>query len=353
MAPSTVLIALPFAVAFIVAMVFAPGLIDALKRRRVGQTISEDGPESHRPKAGTPTMGGLIILAGILGGSLAISYLFTKTAIGVVATRTDVLLADLFAVLLLTLSYALLGMVDDYLTIHPVRGVRGIASKPKAAVQILLAIAFVMWLADHRPGGFAPILTINGVEILSGWLYWAFTVVFIVGMANFVNITDGLDGLVSGLTGIVVMAFVAIILLMPSRGTESAALIGLLASVAGACLAFLWFNTSPAKVFMGDTGSLAIGVALPAIAIITHREALMIVLGLIFVLDGFSTMVQWAVFKFTRITTGTGRRVFKKSPIHHHYELCGWAEQTVVVRFWIAGIIAAVIGFAGAGCGWW
>lgn len=354
MPPSVILTALPFAVAFAVSMLFAPGTIAALKRRGVGQTISEDGPESHKPKAGTPTMGGLIILAGILGGALAISYLFVRTDFGFAAGSNEVLLVDLFAVLLLTLGYALLGLVDDYLTIHPIRGVRGIASKPKAAAQILLAMAFVMWLKDHAPGGFTPVLDIGGVQVLGGWVYWAFSVVFIVAMANFVNITDGLDGLVSGLTAIAAMAFVLIVLLIPPhRGVDSATLIGLLGAVAGACVAFLWFNTNPAKVFMGDTGALAIGVALPAVAVVTHREVLMMAVGLVFILDGFSTMIQWAVFKFTRITTGTGRRVFKKSPIHHHFELSGWSEQTVVVRFWIAGVIAALIGFAGAGQGWW
>lgn len=346
------LIALPFAVAFIVSMLFAPGTISMLKRRRVGQTISEDGPESHKPKAGTPTMGGLIIIAGILGGALAISYLYMKTDFGYVASSTDVRLIDLFAVLFLTLSYAILGMVDDYLTIHPIKGVRGIASKPKAAAQILLAIAFVFWLADHRPGGFTPILQVGHITLFTGWVYEAFAIVFIVGMANFVNITDGLDGLVSGLTTIATIAFLGIVLLL-GRGTQSATLVSLTASIAGACLAFLWFNTNPAKVFMGDTGALALGVALPAVAIMTHTEALMIVIGLVFILDGLSTALQWAVFKFTRITTGTGRRVFKKSPIHHHFELCGWAEQTIVVRFWIAGIIAALIAFTGANLGWW
>lgn len=354
MAPSVMVVALPFAVAFIVSMLFAPGMISALKRRRVGQTISEDGPESHKPKAGTPTMGGLIILAGILGGALAIAWLFGKPENSYLTNRNDVLLVNLFAVLLLTLAYALLGLVDDYLTIHPIRGVRGIASKPKAAVQILLAIAFVMWIKDHTPGGFTPVLDIGGAVILGDWLYWVFSVVFIVGMANFVNITDGLDGLVSGLTAIAVTAFIVIVLLIPPhRGADSATLISLLSAIAGACVAFLWFNTNPAKVFMGDTGALAIGVALPAIAVVMHREVLMIVVGLVFVLDGLSTALQWAVFKFTRITTGTGRRVFKKSPVHHHFELCGWPEQTVVVRFWICGVIAALIGFTGAGFGWW
>lgn len=354
MPPSVIIVALPFAVAFVVSMLFAPGMIGALKHRRVGQTISADGPESHKLKAGTPTMGGLIILGGILGGALAIVYLLKKPEYAYLTNRHDVQLVDLTAVLLLTLGYAILGVLDDYLTIHPMRGVRGIASKPKAAVQILLAIAFVMWLASNRPGGFTPTLEIGGVALFGGWIYWVFSVVFIVAMANFVNITDGLDGLVSGLMAIAVVAFLMIVLLVPPhRGVESATLLSLMAAVGGACVAFLWFNTNPARVFMGDTGALALGVALPAVALVTHREVLMIVVGLVFVLDGFSTMIQWAVFKFTRITTGTGRRVFKKSPVHHHFELSGWPEQTVVVRFWICAVIAALIAFAGAGWGWW
>lgn len=352
MDPRVIVLALPFGVAFVVSMLFAPGLIGALKRRRVGQTISVDGPESHQSKAGTPTMGGLIILGGVLGGALFTAWVFGKPENAGLTNAYDAKLIDFFAVILLTLSYAVLGIVDDYLTIHPVRGVRGIASKPKAAAQILLAIAFVMWLGNHRPQGFTPSLEVGGVTILGGWLYYAFAVVFIAGMANFVNITDGLDGLVSGLTAIAVVAFVMTIVLI-ARGIESTSLLALLASFAGACVAFLWFNANPAKVFMGDTGALAIGVALPAMAVVLHREVLMIVCGLVFVLDGVSTMIQWAVFKYTRITTGTGRRVFRKSPIHHHFELCGWPEQNVVVRFWICGVIAAVIAFAGAGFGWW
>ena len=182
-----------------------------------------------------------------------------------------------------------------------------------------------------------------------------FGVVFIVGMANFINITDGLDGLVSGLS---VIAFIATIICLPigyrwEIGPATIVLNTLLAAMTGSCLAFLWFNTNPAKVFMGDTGSLAIGVALPAIAIVTHREIMVIVVGSVFVLDGLSSMVQWAVFKFTRITTGTGKRVFRKSPIHHHFELCGWPEQRIVVRFWILGVLAAVLGFAGTVGGAW
>jgi phospho-N-acetylmuramoyl-pentapeptide-transferase len=211
-----------------------------------------------------------------------------------------------------------------------------------------------MWLATGRTGTFEPMLFISGKAIIGGWLYWAFAVVYLVAMSNFVNITDGLDGLVSGLTAIAATAFVvAASAVIPYGASYLQPPIFVLMGFVGACVAFLWFNTNPAKVFMGDTGALAIGVALPAIAIVTHREVLMMVVGLVFILDGLSTALQWAVFKFTRITTGTGRRVFKKSPVHHHFELSGWPEQTVVVRFWICGILAALLGLAGAGWGWW
>jgi phospho-N-acetylmuramoyl-pentapeptide-transferase len=318
----------------------------------MGQIISDDGPQSHKSKAGTPTMGGLIILAGVFAAVLAAVLVLQSrwvTPFGFRVMRSY----DLLAVLMLMVGYALIGMVDDYLTVRPVGGVRGIASKPKAAAQILLAVAFVAWIMSHRPGEFFPALMLAGRPVLSEFTFWVFAVLYIAGMANFVNITDGLDGLVSGLTAIVCAAMIACTLLAPGgvyRDLDPS-LYALLPAIAGACVAFLWYNTNPAKVFMGDTGALAIGVALPAIAILSHREILLIVVGLVFVLDGLSSAIQWAVFKFTRITTGTGRRVFKKSPIHHHFELSGWMEQTVVVRFWILGAIAAFIGFAGAV--WW
>lgn len=349
------MMAVPFLAAFIVSIIFAPATIGMLQRRKVGQTISTDGPESHLSKAGTPTMGGLIIVAGILGGTLVASLIMTSKSLsgGMFTGKSAVLAFDLLSVIVLMAAYSLLGMLDDYLTVHPVNGVRGISSKPKAAIQILLAIAFVWWIGGHRPEPFSPYLFLFGKPIISGVLYWIFSVVFIVGMANFVNITDGLDGLVSGLTAITAMAFVCTLALVPPHVGFDSSLMVILMAVAGACVAFLWFNTNPARVFMGDTGSLALGVVLPAIAILTHREALMIIIGMVFVMDGVSTMIQWAVFKYTRITTGTGRRVFKKSPIHHHFEMSGWPENAVVVRFWIMGIIAAVVAFAGAAWRLW
>lgn len=346
---SVTLIVLPFLAAFITSMVFGPAVIALLKRQGVGQAISQDGPESHQAKAGTPTMGGLIIIAGIFVGVLVTAVLvLQKMSLG---SGISLYRHSLLGAILLISGYAIIGMVDDYLTIHPINGVRGIASKPKAAVQFLLAIAFVMWLNGFS-SDFEPALYIAGKPILMGIPYWIFAVLFITGMANFVNITDGLDGLVAGLSAITAVAF-SILMMVIVTGRNDLSMLSLLSAITGACIAFLWFNTNPAKVFMGDTGSLALGAAFPVIAILTHREVLLIVLGMVFILDGLSTAVQWAVFKYTRITTGTGRRVFKKSPIHHHFELSGWPEQAVVVRFWIVAVLFAVLAYAGVELRWW
>ncbi len=295
----------------------------------MGQKISEDGPESHQAKAGTPAMGGLIIILGILVGVFP-------------SLRDKFVRPDMLAVLILMLAYSLLGFLDDYLTIRPVRGIRGISSKPKAALQFLLAIGFVYWLSTT---GHQMCLRAFGANIISGIWYQIFAVLFIVGLSNFVNITDGLDGLVTGLS------FLACIPLL--AGMAAYAFTPMLLAIMGACLGFLWFNTNPAKIFMGDTGSLALGSAFAGIALTSHAEIVMIVGGLVFILDGLSSALQWAVFKYTRITTGTGRRVFLKSPVHHHFELSGWPEQLVVIRFWICGVVAASIAIIGVSSGWW
>ncbi|MHB9037340.1 MAG: phospho-N-acetylmuramoyl-pentapeptide-transferase [Armatimonadota bacterium] len=346
-------VALPFLVSFMVSILIAPGGIWLLKRWKIGQTIQEDGPTSHRPKAGTPTMGGIIIVAGMLA-SVCIYVIAIQP--GLAAFR------NLYALLALIVSFSAVGLVDDYLTVKPVRGVRGIASKPKAVIQFLLATGFVLWL---RQTGFQPELLFAAKSFYIGEVYWPLAVLFITGMANFVNITDGLDGLVSGLFITAGFLFAPISLMLgctvyniypniPISALENGAIVFIvMMSAVGACLAFLWFNRHPAKVFMGDTGSLTLGALLPAAAILVHREILMIVVGSVFILDGFSTIIQWAFFKYTRIRTGTGRRVFLKSPVHHHFEMLGWPEQTVVVRFWICGVVAAALGFAGAAMGWW
>ncbi|MCX8053895.1 MAG: phospho-N-acetylmuramoyl-pentapeptide-transferase, partial [Armatimonadetes bacterium] len=296
MAPETVLellVALPFATAFVVSALLAPGVIEMLKRRGAGQVISRDGPESHLVKQGTPSMGGLIIVAGVLAGCL-VAIVASRNPKWVLDVDRLTRRSDLAAVLYLMVGYTLIGMLDDYLTIRQPRGVRGIPSKPKAALQALLAAIFLAWLGFGRAEPFVPVLVVGGHQILSGVWYWMFAGVYIVGMTNFVNISDGLDGLASGLASLAAAAFVCCTLLLPwgLRSECDLTLYSLLPAVAGACIAFLWFNAHPAKVFMGDTGALAIGAALSATAIIAHREVLLIIIGLVFVLEGLSTAIQ-------------------------------------------------------------
>lgn len=317
--------------AFFVSIILGPVIIKALKRLKFGQVISSDGPQSHASKEGTPTMGGVIFIPALL---LPLLPIFRNTP-GI---------SELAAVLVLVMVYAGLGFVDDYLTIHPLKGVRGIASKPKALLQFLIAIAFVAWLSVSRPAS-ENTLVIGNIQLLSGILYYVFAVFFIVGMANFINITDGLDGLVSGLTVVCCIAFGFVL-----TALNELAVAPLVYALAGSLFGFLRYNTNPARVFMGDTGSLAIGALLPAVALISHMEIFIIIAGIVFIMDGLSSALQWLVFKYTRIKTGTGRRVFLKSPVHHHFELCGYPEQTVVVRFWIVGIVAALMGILYVWC---
>ncbi|MFQ3550037.1 MAG: phospho-N-acetylmuramoyl-pentapeptide-transferase [Armatimonadota bacterium] len=342
-----IIVILPFLIAFVVSMLFAPGVIASLKRQKLGQVISEDGPESHLSKAGTPTMGGIIILAGILAGVLFTVYVFNNPEF---IFSGELKKHDLLAVVILMLSYAVLGIIDDVRTINPVNGVRGIASKPKAVVQFLISAMFLVWVAFFRPEGFNAQLRAGDIVLLSGATYWIFSLIFMVGFINFVNITDGCDGLVSGLMAILCSAMIYCAIRFKPIWIADAdlSLYPIFPAIVGGCLAFLWFNANPAKVFMGDSGSLALGAGVVAASILTHRELLLIICGSIFILDGLSSALQWAVFKITRISTGTGKRVFKKSPIHHHFELSGWAEPTVVIRMWILGIIAGMIGIAGA-----
>ena len=310
-----------FIISFAVALALGPAIIRALKQKQFGQAISEDAPESHQKKTGTPTMGGLIIITAI---ALGIIPAFSAGLINI----------NMIAVLALMAAYSILGLVDDYLTIKPINNIRGISSKPKSVLQFLIATGFVIWMSHISPNG--RLEAFNCV-LLTGIWYQIFAVLFIVGIANFVNITDGLDGLVSGLTCAALLPLIIFSIVFRSH------FIILDAAIVGACLGFLWFNANPAKVFMGDTGSLAIGAALPAIALMTSQEMVLIIAGLVFILDGLSTAIQWAYFKYTRIKTGTGKRIFKKSPVHHHFELSGWSEQTVVVRFWIIGVMSAAL----------
>ncbi|MBI2842808.1 MAG: phospho-N-acetylmuramoyl-pentapeptide-transferase [Armatimonadetes bacterium] len=311
--------------------------IGFLRGLKAGQVIQHDGPQAHQAKSGTPTMGGVAILAGlVVPAVVGRSLIFSAPAGG--GTK---LLQGFYAVIFLVAAYALIGLADDWLTIRPVSGKRGIGSKPKFLLQFVAAALFVVWLG--RSGNLDTVVRFGSwLRFDLGAAYAPLAVLFLTGMANFINITDGLDGLAAGLAAILAVSLAVMPGFLGTAQTYSGFSV-LLLGLAGACAAFLWFNFNPAKIFMGDTGSLAIGTLIPAAAIVMKLEIAVIIAGIVFILDGLSSAVQWAFFKYTRIRTGTGRRVFKMSPVHHHFELSGWPEQLVVVRFWIAGVLFAAI----------
>ncbi|MDO8587972.1 MAG: phospho-N-acetylmuramoyl-pentapeptide-transferase [Armatimonadota bacterium] len=316
-----------------------PRAIEALKTLRAGQVISRDGPESHLAKEGTPTMGGLVLLAGLILSSSAVG-LMVHVEGAVYGLRFGA--SGLAAVLMLIAGYGLLGFLDDYLIISRGKAL-GLKARQKLAGQSILAIAFVAWLAYIGRDSVYPtsVRLPFGRFIELGSIYYAFAVLFIVGMSNAVNLTDGLDGLVSGLSTqtAIFLAWGSALLIGASVAIDPALVI-VCAATAGACLAFLWFNAHPAKVFMGDTGSLALGAGFAAVAILSKQEFALLFFGLVFVIEALSVIIQVISFKTT------GKRVFRMSPIHHHFELAGWPEEKIVTRFWIAGLLACAAGVA-------
>jgi len=325
--------------ALLVSFVFGPQIIDWLKSKQgEGQPIREDGPPSHLVrKKGTPTMGGFLIL-------LALS----------VAT---LLWADLrspyvWIVLLVTVSFGLIGFFDDYTKLTR-RSHRGVPARVRLLIEILVAAAACIVLAYVMPPPMANAIAVpflKDVLFNVGWFYVPFGVLVITGASNAVNLTDGLDGLAIGPAMIAAAAF-AVIAYMVGNSVYSSylqvhhipradELMVFCAAMVGASLGFLWFNAPPASVFMGDTGSLAIGAALGTIAIVTKHELVLAIIGGLFVLEAVSVIVQVISFKMT------GRRVFRMAPLHHHFEQKGWEEPKIVIRFWIIAIILAIAGLA-------
>ena len=304
-----------------VSLAIGPKAIEILAKLKLRQTISEDAPKRHQGKQGTPMMGGLIILAGAAVGT-AVFWAPSPR---------------LSAVVLLTLAFAALGFADDMLI--AVRGKSlGLKARQKLLIQFLLAIVFMVWVHGNRAVYPTALPLWGGHMIDLGWAYYPLAVLMIVGMSNAFNLADGLDGLVSGLTAIVALTLGAILIRSTGSGLGTISW-----ALAGGCIGFLWYNCNPAKVFMGDTGSLALGAATAGIAIAARLEFFYLVISLIFLVEAFSVMLQVASFKTT------GKRIFKMTPIHHHFELSGWPEQKIVVRFWIVqGLISlAVLGWIG------
>ncbi|MDE2435862.1 MAG: phospho-N-acetylmuramoyl-pentapeptide-transferase [Sphingomonadales bacterium] len=320
--------------ALIIGLVIGPRFIDMLRvRQGKGQPIREDGPQSHLAKRGTPTMGGLMILV-----SLVISMLLWM----------DLTNPFVWACLAVTGGFGLIGFLDDYDKVKK-RSTAGLSGRMRLAGEFLVAgIAAWLIVSQINTNLYVPFLT--GRYIPMGPLYYVFAAVVMVGFGNAVNLTDGLDGL-AAMPVVIAAGTFAIIAYLAGRADfahylgiphvpRAGDLAILCAAIMGACLAFLWFNAPPAAVFMGDTGSLALGGALGAIAVASHHEIVLLIVGGLFVMETASVIIQVAVYK------RTGKRVFKMAPIHHHFEQLGWKESTVVIRFWIVSIILAMIGLS-------
>lgn len=309
-------IILTMGVAFVISVIAAPLFIPLLKRLKFGQQIREEGPQGHLKKAGTPTMGGTIIL-------LAVSLTFFRFE--------DSKTMEFYILLVATLGFGLIGFLDDYIKIVFKRSL-GLSAKQKLLGQFSIAVivCYMLYAIGHSTDLFIPVMNYN---LPLGWFYYPFIILLMMGISNAVNFTDGLDGLLAGTSAIAFGVFVVIAMLMtePETAVFSAAMIG-------AVLGFLVFNAHPAKVFMGDTGSLGIGGGLAIVAILTKTEILLLIIGGVFVIEVLSVIIQVISFK-TR-----GKRIFKMSPIHHHYELVGWSEWRVVITFWIAGLLFAALG---------
>jgi phospho-N-acetylmuramoyl-pentapeptide-transferase len=338
----------------LVSITATPLAIRTFKRRGYGQEIREDGPTSHQTKRGTPTMGGTVIIAATLAG-YGVAH-----AVNMGPGRGPT--ASALLVLFLMTGLGLVGFLDDYIKIVKQRSL-GLKSRAKLAGQSIVSVVFaVLALRFRNHSGLAPasrsvsFLRDSNIVFATGavgtvlFVLWAY--VMISAAANGVNLTDGLDGLASGAA---VMVFMAYVVIAFWQFGNSCALPGVdlagcynardpldvsIVAVAamGACFGFLWWNASPAKIFMGDTGSLAIGGAMAGISIVTRTELLLVVLGGLFVVETLSVILQVAGFKLSR------KRLFNMAPIHHHFELAGWVENTVIVRFWIVGGLAVAFG---------
>jgi phospho-N-acetylmuramoyl-pentapeptide-transferase len=321
-------------IAVVVTAALFPLWIRLVRFRNIGQQVRADGPQGHLVKQGTPTMGGVLILLVI-------------TAVFAVVGRAD---RPSLLMLGAMLACGLLGFVDDYRKVVRERSLgltAGVKIGWQAAISLTVGLLAVNW-AGISPKVLVPLagrsidlgalvttVRVAGVTIAMPWLYLALVFVMVIGTSNTVNLTDGLDGLAAGTVMIVVFAFAAIAF---RQNHLPVALLG--AAVAGACIGFLWYNAYPADIFMGDTGSLGLGAAIATMAIVTKTELLLPLIGGIYVVEGLSVILQVASFKLT------GKRLFRMAPIHHHFEMKGWSETKIMVRFWIVTAILAGAGFA-------
>ena len=325
----TFLVFLTIVFAIAVTMVLMPAWIKFLKSSHIGQQVRADGPESHLVKQGTPTMGGVIMLVAVILTALVVGHPTPET----------------FALLIATVLTGCLGLIDDAEKVVKERSL-GLTPKAKLVGQFLISTVFGLVAVNVM--GIAPtieipfiytfdlgVLTTHFGAVEVPWLYIIFVDILLMGMCNAVNLTDGLDGLAAGTVMIVMIVMAAIA--YRSDMLDSAIFA---AALAGACVGFLWFNSFPADIFMGDTGSLALGMALGCLAVFTKSEFIVLIIGGLFVAEALSVMIQVFYYKKTH------KRIFLMAPLHHHFEKKGWSETKVVVRFWIVSGVLAALGFA-------
>jgi phospho-N-acetylmuramoyl-pentapeptide-transferase len=329
--------ALAVITAMLITFILGPKVIKRLRKFSVTQQVRDDGPRTHLDKTGTPTMGGVLIIISILATVLLWGDLTNKY-----------ILLMIFSLI----GFGAIGFIDDYLKVVR-RDLKGLRVCYKFGGQALLALAIGMFLYMNPKDPYNDVLSIPFFKkwlFDLGWFYVPFSIIVIVGSSNAVNLTDGIDGLAIGLVGIAVLATGILVyisgnfkfsqylqvLYLPGTG-ELTVFCG---AILGASLGFLWYNSYPADVFMGDVGSLSLGGVLGTLAVITKQEIVLAVVGGIFVIETLSVVFQVASFKFT------GKRIFRMAPIHHHFELKGWPEPKVIVRFWIVGIMLALLSLA-------
>lgn len=305
--------------AFIVTVIICPIVIPILHRMKFGQPIRNEGPASHKKKEGTPTMGGVMILIGFIISSV----LFARESY------------DAMAVVLITVGYGIVGFIDDFLKVVKKQN-EGLKPWQKILFQLIVTILFYVFIINTGIGTDIYVPFTKDLYIDLGWFYAPFLFFVMVGTVNSVNLTDGLDGLASGVTVLVAMFFMIV-----AFAANLAGLVYVCGAIIGALLAFLVFNSHPAKVFMGDTGSLALGGFVASIAILTKMPIMLVIVGLVYVCESLSVIIQVTYFKATH-----GKRIFKMAPIHHHFELCGLAGIKVVQLFWIVTAVMCLIGFA-------
>lgn len=304
--------------AFVISVILTKLEIPVL-RAKAGQNIREVGPRSHLSKAGTPSMGGIAIIAAAVLTSLAAGFICGGK------------LSDMLIILFVFVGFGLIGFFDDYLKVIKKNNL-GLRAYQKFGLQIVISVALAVFLANYSETSTSVYIPIADIYLDFGIWYIPFIVFVVLAMTNAVNLTDGLDGLASGVTALVTLFFaVAGMTYGFSSGSYFCG------AVCGACLGFLVFNRNPAKVFMGDTGSLALGGGLAAAAIVMKLELFLPIAGLIYVLEALSVVLQVGYFKLTK-----GKRIFKMAPIHHHFEQCGFKEVQVVVAFWIFTVICCV-----------